>query len=208
MPEEQQNPTQSATGIEQADDPLALFTQWMQDAKSSELNDPNAMSLATATPDGIPSVRIVLLKRFDEQGFAFYTNGESRKGSELRANQHAALCLHWKSQQRQVRIEGLISELPPADVDAYFKRRYRMSQIGAWASQQSRPLASREDLLAATAEYEKKFPEEVPRPPYWTGFLVAPASIEFWAEGDYRLHDRFVFTRSGNGSWSKQRLYP
>ena len=208
MPEEQQNPTQSAPNIEQADDPLALFTRWMDDAKSSEVNDPNAMSLATATPDGVPSVRIVLLKRFDEQGFAFYTNRESRKGGELRANQHAALCLHWKSRQRQVRIEGLISELPPADVDAYFKRRYRMSQIGAWASQQSRPLASREDLLAATAEYEKKFPEEVPRPPYWTGFLVAPASIEFWAEGDYRLHDRFVFTRGGDGSWRKQRLYP
>lgn len=189
-------------------DPFVLFTQWMGDAKVSELNDPNAMSLATATSDGVPSVRIVLLKRFGPEGFAFYTNGDSRKGRELRANQHAALCLHWKSRQRQVRIEGHISELPAEDVDAYFKRRHRMSQIGAWASQQSRPLASREDLLAHTAAFEAKFPGEVPRPPYWTGFRVKPVTIEFWHECEYRLHDRFLFTAGADGAWSKQRLYP
>lgn len=189
-------------------DPFALFEKWMQDAKHSELNDPNAMSLATATPDGIPSVRIVLLKRFSCQGFVFYTNRESRKGSELGANSHAALCLHWKSRQRQVRVEGTIMEVSEEDADAYFRRRHRMSQIGAWASQQSRPLASREQLLAATAEYEKKFPNEVPRPPYWTGFMVTPRRLEFWQECEYRLHDRFSFELDSNGAWNKQRLYP
>jgi pyridoxamine 5'-phosphate oxidase len=198
----------NAFKLADATDPLALFTRWMDDAKASELNDPNAMSLATCTHDGRPSVRIVLLKRFNEQGFAFYTNGDSRKGHELRENHHAALCLHWKSRQRQVRIEGPISELPPEDVDAYFKRRHRMSQIGAWASQQSRPLESREELLKRTKEFEEKFPSEVPRPPYWTGFNVKPETIEFWQEQEYRLHDRFVFHAEADGSWSKQRLYP
>lgn len=197
-------------GLKLADatDPMALFTRWMDDAKASELNDSNAMSLATCTHDGRPSVRIVLLKRSNENGFAFYTNGDSRKGHELRDNQYAALCLHWKSRQRQVRIEGTISELPSDDVDAYFKRRHRMSQIGAWASQQSRPLESREELLKRTAEFEAKFPGDVPRPPYWTGFNVKPASIEFWQEQEYRLHDRFIFRAEPDGSWSKQRLYP
>jgi len=195
--------------MQDADDPLALFRKWMEDARLSELNDPNAMSLATCTADGRPSVRIVLLKRYDENGFAFYTNGESRKGAELRANHHAALCLHWKSRQRQVRIEGSIAELPPADVDAYFKRRHRMSQIGAWASEQSRPLASREELIRRTEEIERRFPDEVPRPPYWTGFVVTPERIEFWEEREYRLHDRFVFERTASNTvWTKQRLYP
>ena len=205
MPDQPQNPGMT---MDEATDPLAFFDLWMTDAKASELNDPNAMSLATATPDGIPSVRIVLLKRWTPEGFSFYTNGESRKGGELRANAHAALCLHWKSRQRQVRIEGPITELPPENVDAYFHRRARMSQIGAWASQQSRPLASREALMAATAAVEHRFPNEVPRPPYWTGFLVKPTSIEFWQEGDHRLHDRIVFTPHPGGTWSKQRLYP
>ncbi len=194
--------------LQDAVDPFALFSKWMNDAKLSELNDPNAMSLATCTPDGHPSVRIVLLKRVDERGFAFYTNGDSRKGSELRENQFAALCLHWKSRQRQVRVEGSITELPPEDVDAYFKRRHRQSQIGAWASQQSRPLESREELLKRTAEFEEKFPNEVPRPPYWTGFVVKPAKIEFWQEQEYRLHDRFIFTPAAGGKWTSQRLYP
>jgi pyridoxamine 5'-phosphate oxidase len=193
--------------MEDASDPYALFDRWMADAKLSELNDPNAMSLATATRDGVPSVRIVLLKRVDDRGFSFYTNGESRKGGELRANPHAALCFHWKSRQRQVRVEGNITELPPEDVDAYFAHRPRMSQIGAWASQQSRPLASRDELIERTHQYEAEFPEQIPRPPYWTGFVVKPASIEFWQEGAYRLHDRFVFTAGGT-QWNKQRLYP
>ena len=200
--------TRCGLQMQDADDPHVLFDKWMEDAKLSELNDPNAMSLATCSPDGRPSVRIVLLKRVDERGFAFYTNGDSRKGSELRENKHAALCLHWKSRQRQVRIEGSIAELPPEDVDAYFKRRHRMSQIGAWASKQSRPLASREELLARTAEFEAKFPNEVPRPPYWTGFVVKPERIEFWQEREFRLHDRFLFELSVGGEWTKQRLYP
>ena len=198
----------NALKLADATDPLALFTRWMDDAKASELNDPNAMSLATCTNDGRPSVRIVLLKRFNANGFAFYTNGDSRKGHELRENHHAALCLHWKSRQRQVRIEGPINELPPEDVDAYFKRRHRMSQIGAWASHQSQPLESREQLIKRTGEFEAKFPGEVPRPPYWTGFNVKPESIEFWQEQEYRLHDRFVFHAEPDGTWSKQRLYP
>lgn len=197
------------TGVQMEDaaDPFALFDRWMADAKLSELNDPNAMSLATATPDGIPSVRIVLLKRVDDRGFSFYTNGESRKGGELRANPRAALCFHWKSRQRQVRVEGAITELPPEDVDQYFTRRPRMSQIGAWASQQSRPLPSREELIERTHQYEAEFPEAIPRPPYWTGFVLKPSRIEFWQEGAYRLHDRFIFALAGD-SWSKQRLFP
>lgn len=191
-----------------AQDPFALFNGWMEEAKRSEINDPNAMSLATSTPTGVPSVRIVLLKRVDERGFSFYTNADSRKGGELRANSHVALCLHWKSLQRQVRIEGTVSELPAEEVDGYFHRRYRMSQIGAWASDQSRPLASREELLARTAEFEQKFPGDVPRPPHWTGFVVRPSSIEFWREGEFRLHDRFLFTVASGDTWTKQRLYP
>ena len=192
----------------EADDPYSLFGTWMEAAKASEVNDPNAMALATATPNGRPSVRIVLLKRYDENGFAFYTNGESRKGHELRENKFAALCLHWKSLRRQVRVEGTIAELPPEDADAYFRGRPRMSQIGAWASQQSRPLESREELLTRTEEFEEKFPNEVPRPPNWTGFAVKAKRIEFWQERDFRLHDRIVFERSDGGLWTKQRLYP
>jgi pyridoxamine 5'-phosphate oxidase len=193
--------------LDQATEPMELFHCWMEDAKHSELNDPNAMSLATATPDGVPSVRIVLLKRYDAEGLAFYTNGESRKGLELRSNTHVALCLHWKSRQRQIRIEGIIAELPDDDVDAYFKRRHRMSQIGAWASQQSRPLGSREELEAITKEMEERFPGEVPRPPHWTGFNVKPSSFEFWQEREYRLHDRFLFALD-DGRWVKTRLFP
>ena len=200
--------TRCGKTMDQAADPIDFFNCWLEDAKHSELNDPNAMSLATSTPDGRPSVRIVLLKRLDPAGFVFYTNRDSRKGHELRENQFAALAFHWKSRKRQVRVEGRITELPAEDADAYFLRRHRMSQIGAWASQQSRPLASREALLESTHEFEEKFPEDVPRPPYWTGFSLKPASIEFWQEQDYRLHDRIVFTPTGDSSWSKQRLYP
>jgi pyridoxamine 5'-phosphate oxidase len=198
---------QTGLQMEQATDPLALFGEWMAEAKASEPNDPNAMSLATSTPDGHPSVRIVLLKRFNADGFAFYTNGESRKGCELRANPRAALCLHWKSLRRQVRLEGPLVELAPEDVDEYFHSRHRMSQIGAWASQQSRPLDSREDLIKRTHEIEFQFPGEIPRPTYWTGFSLQPSRIEFWHERDFRLHDRFVFEQNGT-LWTKQRLYP
>ena len=194
--------------LEAATNPLELFDEWLQTASRSEINDPNAMSLATATPEGIPSVRIVLLKRRDPRGFSFFTNRESRKGAELRNNQHAALCFHWKTLQRQIRVEGTITELEPAEVDEYFRRRHRMSQIGAWASQQSRPLSTREELISLTTKYEKKFPDDVPRPPYWSGFVLKPTRMEFWQERDHRLHDRFLFTPSGESEWSKQRLFP
>jgi pyridoxamine 5'-phosphate oxidase len=194
--------------LEVATDPMGLFDLWFEAAKLSELNDANAMSLATATKEGVPSVRIVLMKGRDARGFSFFTNGESQKGGELRANGRAAICFHWKSRQRQVRVEGTIMEVEPEEVDRYFRRRHRMSQIGAWASQQSRPLSSREELLALTAEYEKKFPEDVPRPPYWTGFVLQPSRIEFWQEMDFRLHDRFSFTADGEGAWVKQRMFP
>lgn len=200
--------TRCGKSMDQVTDPIDFFSCWMEDAKVSELNDPNAMSLATSTLDGKPSVRIVLLKRYNQDGFSFYTNGDSRKGQELRMNSQVALALHWKSRQRQVRIEGKVVELAPETVDQYFHRRHRMSQIGAWASQQSRPLASRDELMSRTHEAEQRFPDEVPRPPYWTGFVVKPATIEFWQEGDYRLHDRVLFTAGSAGSWVRQRLYP
>lgn len=188
-------------------DPISSFHAWMAEAKAREINDPNAMSLATSTKDGVPSVRIVLMKRLNEAGFSFYTNRESRKGGELLENQKAALCFHWKSLQRQVRVEGAIRELPRQDVEEYFHSRQRMSQIGAWASQQSRLLDSRATLEERTREYEAKFPAEVPLPPYWTGFVLAPRSIEFWQERPARLHDRVVFLRVGE-SWARERLYP
>ncbi len=191
----------------EAADPIALFNKWFELAKADELNDPNAMALATATSDGRPSVRMVLLKKVDGHGFTFYTNVESRKGGELLANPHAALCFHWKSQRRQVRVEGAVEGVSAADSDEYFHSRSRRSQIGAIASQQSRPLSSREELEAAAAELAAKYPGEIPRPEYWRGFLVVPERIEFWQDGPDRLHDRIVFTRDGDG-WGKVRLYP
>ncbi len=197
----------SAPFASEAGDPLRMFRDWLDEAKATEPNDPNAMSLATTTADGMPSVRIVLMKRLDERGFTFYTNRDSRKGGELLANPRVALCFHWKSLQRQIRVTGTITEVDSADADAYFDSRYRISQVGAWASQQSRPLDSRETLERLTAEYEAKFPDKIPRPGYWSGFSVMPASIEFWQERPHRLHDRVVFTRVGE-AWNRQRLYP
>ena len=188
-------------------DPLHLFQDWMDEAKASEPNDPNAFAVATATPDGRPSVRIVLLKRLDDAGFAFYTNRESRKGEELLENPRASLCFHWKSLQRQVRVEGTVKELSREDVEQYFHSRQRMSQIGAWASQQSRLLDSRDTLEQRTRHYEQKFPDQVPLPDYWTGFTLAPKTIEFWQERPARLHDRIVFLRVGD-QWARERLYP
>ena len=183
-------------GAEAAVDPIALFRMWMRDAEAGELNDPNAVALATATANGVPSVRMVLMKQLDERGFSFYTNAESRKGVELSENPQAAMCFHWKSLRRQVRVEGKVMELPAAEADEYFHSRTRGSQLGAVASQQSRSLESREALKLRLKEAEAAFSGEIPRPAYWKGYVLQPERIEFWVQGVARLHDRFLFLRS------------
>jgi pyridoxamine 5'-phosphate oxidase len=189
-------------------DPIARFQDWLKEAEASEPNDANAMALATVDGDGRPSVRMVLLKGADAAGFVFYTNYESRKGRELLANPNAALLFHWKSLRRQVRIEGPVAAVDAEEADAYFATRARTSQIGAWASQQSRPLESRFHLEKRVAEYTARYAiGRVPRPPHWSGFRLAPARIEFWQDGAFRLHDRLVFTRGGDG-WTTDKLFP
>ena len=189
-------------------DPFALFEDWFAEARASEPNDPDAMALATATPDGMPSVRMVLLKEHGPQGFVFYTNAASRKGGEIRANPRAALLFHWKSLGRQVRIEGALEEVPAAMADAYFASRHPDSRLGSAASDQSRPLDDRATYLARVAALREAHPDgEVPRPAHWTGFRLAPERIEFWLGREYRLHERRLFTRGGEG-WSSTLLYP
>lgn len=191
------------------ENPFDFFRGWLEEAEESEPNDANAMCLATADEQGRPSARMVLLKGTDRNGFDFYTNSESRKGAELQKNPHAALCFHWKTLRRQVRVEGRIEELGPEESDAYFATRHRVSRIGAWASQQSRPLDSYETLEKAAAEQEKRFEgqDDVPRPPHWHGYRLVPEKIEFWIDGPHRLHKRYLYTRSGDG-WDVQMLYP
>ena len=191
-------------------DPIAAFDGWLQEAGASEPNDPNAMSLATVDADGMPNARMVLLKGHDARGFVFYTNFESQKGSELADNAKAALCFHWKSLHRQVRVQGPISAVSDAEADAYYNSRGRQSRIGAWASQQSRPLADRAELEAAFAKIDAQYPDEdIPRPPHWSGRRISPLRIEFWQDGDHRLHDRLVFKRaSADAAWETERLYP
>jgi pyridoxamine 5'-phosphate oxidase len=192
-----------------ARDPFPLFDQWLAEAAKTETNDPNAMALATCDENGIPDVRIVLLKGHGPDGFVFFSNRESAKGRELAHNPRAALAFHWKSLGRQVRIRGLATEVAAADADAYFQSRDRGSRIGAWASQQSRPLESRFALEKAVARETARFGMgEVPRPPYWTGWRLVPRSIEFWHDQPNRLHDRLAFTRVPGGPWTKARLYP
>jgi pyridoxamine 5'-phosphate oxidase len=187
---------------------MGLFQSWIADARGSEINDPEAMALATVDADGLPDVRMVLMKGFDPRGIVFYTNSHSAKGSELAAMPKAAVLFHWKSLRRQIRIRGPVSNVSAAEADAYFASRARASRIGAWASDQSKPLDSRATLEKAAAVYDAKYPgDDVPRPPHWTGYRITPVSFEFWQDGAHRLHDRIVFTRSGNG-WDKQRLYP
>ncbi|MBM3541155.1 MAG: pyridoxamine 5'-phosphate oxidase [Alphaproteobacteria bacterium] len=189
-------------------DPIALFRAWFEEAKASEPNDPNAFTLATATPDGRPSARMVLLKDANERGFAFYTNYESRKGQELLANPQAALLFHWKSLRRQVRAVGRIEKTTAEEADAYFATRARGAQLGAWASEQSRPLPSRFELEKRVAQFTAKFGlGKVPRPPHWSGFRLVPDEFEFWKDGAFRLHDRLVFRREGAG-WRTEKLYP
>jgi pyridoxamine 5'-phosphate oxidase len=194
-------------GIEAVLDPLELFGRWLKEAETSEPNDPNAVALATATPDGMPSVRMVLMKGVDERGFSFYTDSESQKGEELRQNPKAAMCFHWKSLRRQVRIAGSVTELPPIEVDLYFHSRPRLSQLAATASQQSRVLPSRELLISRVKELDAEFPGEVPRPAYWKGFVLRPERIEFWKSREGRLHDRLLYIPSGEG-WRRERLFP
>lgn len=191
-------------------EPFALFGDWLKDATEKEVNDPNAMALASVDADGLPNVRMVLLKGFDEQGFVFYTNFESQKGQELQGQQKAALVFHWKSLRRQVRARGLVEVVSDAEADEYFASRPRGSRIGAWASKQSRPLESRFALEKAVAEVTARHPiGEIPRPPHWSGFRIRPLSIEFWHDRPFRLHDRLEFRRdTPEGPWSKVRMYP
>ncbi len=192
------------------DDPFALFADWLKEATAKEINDPTGMALATVDDHGLPDVRMVLLKDHGPDGFVFYTNFESAKGQELIDQPRAALLFHWKSLRRQVRVRGVVSEVSETEADAYFASRHRDSQIGAWASDQSRPLEGRFALEKRVAEYALKFGvKPVPRPPHWSGFRVTPVQIEFWKDGAFRLHDRVVFRRSGASQpWSKARLYP
>lgn len=199
--------------IEPAADPFEVLTSWLTQAEATEPNDPNAMALATATADGRPSVRMVLLKGIDapgaaQRGVVFYSNRESRKGLELAANPHVALLFHWKSLRRQIRIEGTVCAASRAEADAYYASRPRISRLGAWASAQSRPLPDRSELEARLEAAEAEHPgEDIPRPDYWVGYRVVPTVFEFWQDMPYRLHDRTVFSRAGTG-WTAQKLYP
>lgn len=191
-----------------SEDPISLFKDWLADAERSEPNNPNAMTLATVTPDGAASARMVLLKGVDERGFTFYTNLGSGKAEHLSANPRAALCFYWKSLKRQVCVEGTVERVDDAEADAYFATRPRGAQIGAWASKQSQPMEGRFRLEARVAKYTARFHVgTVPRPDFWSGFRVVPERIEFWREQPFRLHDRVVYHRDGGG-WRKERLYP
>ena len=191
------------------DDPIAFFQSWLDEAHQTEPNDPTAMTLATVSTDGVPSARMVLLKGADERGFVFYTNTESQKGVELDATGQAALVFHWKSLRRQVRVSGPTERVGNDEADAYFATRARGSQIGAWASDQSRPLGGRFELEKRVAKFAAKFGTgKVPRPPHWTGYRVIPREMEFWQDKPFRLHERVVYTREEGGAWKTGRIFP
>jgi len=210
MTDKTPNLDMSIDDMENFDDPYLLFDSWFATASSHEVNDPNAMALATVDADGLPNVRMVLLKDFDTRGFVFFTNYNSQKGQELLKERKAALCFHWKSLRRQVRVRGDIEQVTPEEADSYYHSRPRGSQIGAWASQQSQPLSNRNVLEQAVNDYEARFAgdERIARPPHWSGFRLLPLSIEFWHDRPFRLHDRIVFSRKGEEAWAKTRLYP
>ena len=192
------------------ENPYDFFQDWLAQAESLEINDPNAMCLATSTADGKPSARMVLLKGIDERGFVFYTNDGSRKGQQIINNGNAAICFHWKSLRKQVRIEGVIEQVSDEEADAYYNTRHHGSRVGAWASKQSQPLGSYEELKKFVEDYEAKFEgqENIPRPPYWNGFRIKPNYFEFWIDGDHRLHQRYLYTPDGEGNWNTNMLYP
>ena len=190
-------------------DPFALFAEWFAEAREKELNDAEAMAFATADARGRPSVRMVLLRRFGPEGFGFFTNLDSRKGAELAENPYGALAVHWKSMRRQVRAEGRVEQVSDAEADAYFAGRGRDSRIGSWASDQSRPLESRALFEARVEAMRQRFDgEDIPRPPRWSGFRLVPERIEFWSDRPHRLHERRLFSRQADGSWSEGLLYP
>tara|TARA_B100001094_G_C18041427_1_gene725205 strand:+ start:21 stop:647 length:627 start_codon:yes stop_codon:yes gene_type:complete len=192
------------------DDPFQLFKEWMEEAKKSEPNDPNAVALATSNKNNIPSVRMVLLKDFNENGFVFYTNLSSQKGNDLKENPYAAMCFHWKSLLRQIRIVGKISLVSNKVADEYYSSRAYESQIGAWASKQSQELKTRDELVKSIQDYKKKFDNKtnVPRPSHWSGWNLFPESIEFWLDGDNRIHERLKYTKNNSGNWTKSLLSP
>ncbi len=188
--------------------PFVQFHAWMAEAVKAEVNDPNAMILATAAANGHPSARAVLLKGVDDRGFVFYTNKQSRKGGELTANPNAFLLFYWKSLHRQIRIEGVVEDVTDAEADAYYATRARVSRLGAWASIQSRPLPERSVLEQRLAEAELRFPDAIPRPEYWSGYRVLPTAFEFWQDMPFRLHDRTIYQRDPAGTWTQSKLFP
>ena len=192
------------------DDPIQLFKVWMDEAKKTEPNDPNAVALATSNDNNFPSVRMVLLKDFDKNGFVFYTNLNSQKGNELKNNPQVAMCFHWKSLLRQIRVSGLVSLVEDKVADEYYNSRGYESRIGAWASKQSKELISRDELEKAIQKYKNKYTDQtkVPRPNHWSGWNLSPTSIEFWLDGDSRIHERLKYTKSRNGKWIKSLLSP
>ena len=193
-----------------SDDPFKLFESWFAEAKKREINDPNALALGTATKKGVPSVRMVLLKDFNKDGFVFYTNLNSQKGNELKENLYAAMCFHWKSLLRQIRINGKVSLVSDKVADEYYSSRAYESRIGAWASKQSEELNSRKQLLKSIQDYKKKYSNnsDVPRPSHWSGWILSPNSIEFWLDGENRIHERLKYNKDNSGKWKKSLLSP